>query len=98
MDVIAENEDWEEEHPRTHSVPFDTWLNHRNHLDTTDSPEVMSRGSSICTDTAGRAGRLATLIQAMGLEFAIGPVIEASGPWICQAPFIDRSHAHDILF
>ena len=58
----------------------------------------MSRGSSVRTDTAGRAGRLATLIQAMGLNFAIDPAIEASGPWTCQASFIDRSHAHGILF
>ncbi len=97
MDVIAENEDCWEGHPAAQSSPFNLRSSHRNHLDTTESLEAMSRGSSIRTDTAGRAERLATLIRARGLQATRGPVIEASGPWTRQASTIDRSHAHDIL-
>lgn len=97
MDVIAENEDWEEGHPAAQSSPVNLRSSHRNHLDTTESLEAMSRGSSIRTDTAGRAERLATLIRARGLQATRGPVIEASGPWTRQASTIDRSHAHDNL-
>ena len=97
MDAIAENEDWGEGQPPIQSVPFRTRLSHANHLDTTESLAVMSQGSSIRTDTAGRAERLAALIHARGPKVAIGPVIEASGPWIRQASTIDRSQAHDIL-
>ncbi len=96
MDAIAENEDWEGQ-PPTPSIPFHIRSNHRNHSDTTDLPKVISRGSSIRTDTAGRAARLATLIQAKGSPVTTGPMIEAAGPWIRQASIIDRSHAHDIL-
>lgn len=97
IDVIPENEDWEEGHRPTRSVPFHIQLRQRNHLNTTESPEAMSRGSSIRTDTASRAERLATLIQTTGPQVTVGPVIETSGPWIRQAAVIDRSHAHEIL-
>ena len=97
MDAIAENEDWEGGHPPTQSVPFHIRSSHGNHSNTTDFLEGVSRRSSIRTDTAGRAERLETLIQARSPKVARGPVIEASGPWTRQASVIDRSHAHDIL-
>ncbi|CAD6585238.1 MAG: hypothetical protein ASARMPRED_002104 [Alectoria sarmentosa] len=97
MDAIAENEDWEGGHPPTQSVPFHIRSSHRNHSKTTDFLEGVSRRSSIRTDTAGRAERLETLVQAKSPKVARGPVIEASGPWTRQASVIDRSHAHDIL-
>ena len=97
MDAITENEDWEEGHPPAQSIPFRIRSSQRNHSNTTESLGAMSRGSSIRTDTAGRAERLAALIQGRGPQVAIGPVIEAAGPWIRQASVIERSQAHDIL-
>ncbi len=97
MDEIAEIVDWEEVHHHSQSTPFRLRSNRRNHLGTTEPLGAISRGSSIRTDTAGRAERLATLIQESCPPVAIGPVIEAPGPWIRQASVIDRSHAHDML-
>ena len=96
MDVIAEDQDWEGQTP-TPPIPFHIWSSNENHLNTTSLSDTISRGSSIHTDAAGRAKRLATLIQASGPQIAIGPMIEAAGPWIRQASTIDRSHAHDNL-
>ena len=95
VDAIAENENLEGCLP-TASIPFHKWLSRRNHSEITKSHEAISRRSSIRTDTAGRAERLATLIQARGPQVAIGPTIKA-GPWVRQGLIIDRSHAHDIL-
>ena len=92
MDAITENEDWEEGHPTAQSIPFRIRSSQRNHSNTTES-----LGGSIRTDTAGRAERLATLIQGRGPQVAIGPVIEAASPWTRQASVIERSQAHDIL-
>ena len=97
MDAITENEDWEEGHPTAQSIPFRIRSSQRNHSNTTESLGAMSRGGSIRTDTAGRAERLATLIQGRGSQIAIGPVIEAASPWTRQASVIERSQAHDIL-
>lgn len=97
MDVITETEDWEEQQPPTQSTPLRIWSSHRNDLDTTESFEAVSRGSSIRTDTAGRAERLATLMHTRAPRVNIGSMIEAPGPWTRQAATIDRGHAHDIL-
>ena len=96
MDAIAENENWEGPSPHP-SVPFHIRINQKNERDTTQFPVAISRGSSIRTDTAGRAERLATLIHESGPQMTIGPMIVAAGPWTPLASIIDRSHAHDIL-
>ena len=96
MDPITETEDWEE-HLTAQSNLFHLRPSHRNHLDTIESFKTMSRGSSIRTDTVGRATRLETLIHTIAPQAAIDSVIEAAGPWTRQAATIDRSHAHDIL-
>ena len=97
MDSIIENEDWEEQRAPTESTSFRIRSNHRRNLDTTESFVPISRGSSIRTDTASRAERLATLIHARGHQVTIAPMIEAPRPWIRQASTIDRTQAHDIL-
>ena len=97
MDAITEIEDWEEQRAPIQSTAFRIRSSHRNHPDTTESFEATSRGSSIRTDTAGRAERLATLIKAKAPQVTVSPMIEAAGPWTRQASTIDRSHAHDIL-
>ena len=96
MDAIAENETWEGLLP-TASIPFHGWQRQKDHSEFTESHEAISRRSSIRTDTTGRTERLATLIQTRGPQVAMGPTIEAAGPWVRQASTIDRSHAHDIL-
>lgn len=97
MDAITETEDWEDQHPPAQSASFHIRPRHRNHLEATGSLEAISRGSSIRTDTAGRAERLATLINARAPQVAISPMIEPASPWMRQGSTIDRSHAHDIL-
>ena len=94
MDVIEEDGNWDEEQGPTQAAAF---RSHRSHLDATVPLGAISRGSSIHTDTAGRAERLANLIQERGPQFVIGPVIEAAGPWTPQISTYDRGHAHDIL-
>lgn len=83
VDAIVENGIWEGCLPTT-STPFHEWLSHRNHLEVTKSYEATSRRSSIRTDTAGRAERLATIVQVRGPQVAIGQTIEAAGPWVRQ--------------
>lgn len=90
MDPIAETESWGEQRPSARLI-------HRNYLHTTESLEAISRGSSIRTDTVGRAERLASLIQTRTPEVTIGPVIETAGPWTRQASTYDRTLAHDNL-
>ena len=97
LDAITETEDWEDQHPPTQPALFRIRPRHRDQLEATGSLETTSRGSSIRTDTAGRAERLATLINAKAPQVAISPMIEPPGPWTRQAATIDRSHAHDIL-
>ena len=96
LDAIAENENWEESSP-PQSVPFHIRVSQTIDPEITGSLVATSRGSSIRTDTTGRAERLATLIRESGPQMAIGPMIVAAGPWTRQASTIDRSHAHDIL-
>ena len=97
LDAITETEDWEELQAPIQSTPFRMRSSRRNDPDATESLEGISRGSSIRTDTAGRAERLATLIKAKAPQVIISPMIEAAGPWISRAAVIDRTHAHDIL-
>ena len=97
MDAILETEGSEEQGLASDSDANHMRSRHRDHLDTTESVMAVSRGSSMHTNTASRAERLATLIQARVPQVSIGPMIEAPGPWIPQASIIDRSHAHDIL-
>ena len=96
MDAIGENETWEGRLP-TASIPSHGSPRHGYHLEIAESHEAISRRNSIRTDTTGRTERLATLIETKGPQVAIGPTIEAAGPWVRQASIIDRSHAHDIL-
>lgn len=97
LDAITETEDWEEVQAPIQTNSFRMRSSRRNDPNATESLEGTARGSSIRTDTAGRAERLASLIMAKGPQAVISPTIEAAGPWISQAAVIDRTHAHDIL-
>ena len=96
MDIIAENGNWEKEQGPTPAAAFRIRSSHRNHLDATVPFGGISRGSSMHTDIAGRAERLANLIKESP-QIVIGPVIEAAGPRIPQISSYDRGDAHDIL-
>lgn len=69
----------------------------QEHAHDMDRDEVLLRESSIRTNTADRAHRLATLIKARCPESAILPVIEPQQPRVCNASTLDRHHAHEVL-
>ena len=97
MDIIGEDGNWDEEQVPHQAAAFRIRSSHRNHLDATVPFGAISRGSSIHTDNAGRAERLANLIQEKSPQLIIGPVIEAAGPRIPLISTYDRGHAHEIL-
>ena len=97
MDIIGEDGNWDKEQGPTHAAAFRIRSSQRNHLDAMVPLGAVSRGSSIHTDAAGRAERLANLIQENSPQLVIGPVIEAAGPWIPQLSTYDRGHAREIL-
>ncbi len=97
MDTIHEIADW----GRHFEIPPPSRLRQNaTHMGAPHHPEAsenLVRDCSIRTDTAGRARRLAGLIQDRCLHISIEPDIESSEPRPSEISIVDRKTVRDIL-